>query len=171
MVRDFKLLVADVDGTLTDGGIYSDECGNEFKRFCVRDAAGFFAARSIGIKTMILTGRESKATVRRSKELKIDYIYQNIREKKEFLSKFVEEQDVLMSQVIVIGDDLNDVSVMKLAGFVGCPADSCREVKEIADYVSDASGGQGVVRDVVEHLFRKWGIWAKAVKDVYGTGV
>ena len=78
MLKDIKLIIIDVDGTLTDSGIYYDETGNELKRFSTRDAAGFFAARAAQIKTMILTGRECKATIRRMEEMKVDYIFQNV---------------------------------------------------------------------------------------------
>ena len=80
-MSDIKVLVIDVDGTMTDAGIYYDETGNELKKFCTKDAAGFFAARIVGIKTMVLTGRECAATTRRMKELKVDYLCQNVKEK------------------------------------------------------------------------------------------
>ena len=81
---DFKLIIIDVDGTMTDGGVYYDEHGNELKKFCTKDAAGFFAAKQCGIKTMVLTGRECEATSRRMKEINGDYLYQNEKEKMGF---------------------------------------------------------------------------------------
>ena len=89
-MKTIKYLVIDVDGTLTDGGIYYDDKGNELKKFCTKDAAGFFAAQKAGIKTMILTGRECKATQRRMEELKVDYLYQDIKDKTAFLKEFME---------------------------------------------------------------------------------
>ena len=79
--RTIEYIVIDVDGTLTDAGIYYDEHGNELKKFCTRDAAGFFAAKILGIKTIILTGRECAATLRRMQELKVDHIVQNVKDK------------------------------------------------------------------------------------------
>ena len=82
MKLDFiKYIVIDVDGTMTDGGIYYDENGNELKKFCTKDAAGFFIAKRVGIKTVILTGRECQATTKRMKELQVDYLFQNITDK------------------------------------------------------------------------------------------
>lgn len=166
-----KLFVIDVDGTMTDGGIYYDEHGNETKKFCTKDAAGFFAAKQVGIKTMILTGRECAATTRRMQELKADYIFQSIKDKVSYLKKFMEDNNIRKEELAYIGDDLNDLPPMSLAGYIGCPADSCTEIKEIASYVSPVKGGSGAVRDVIEHYLREQGLWDKAVKTVYGIGI
>lgn len=168
---NIKYLVIGVDGTMTDGGIYYDENGNECKKFCTKDAAGFFAARKLGIKTMVLTGRECGATMRRMKELKVDYLYQNVKDKKNQLSRFMKENDIKTDELAYIGDDLNDLPPMQLAGFIGCPADSCEEIKRRADYISSVKGGYGAVRDVIEHLFRENGQWEKAVCGIYGIGI
>ena len=89
-----KYLIIDVDGTMTDAGIYYDDHGNELKKFCTRDAAGFFAAKQAGIKIMVLTGRECQAVTRRMTELKVDFLYQNIKEKASFLQKFIAENKI-----------------------------------------------------------------------------
>lgn len=166
-----KLLVIDVDGTMTDAGIYYDEHGNELKKFCTKDAAGFFAAHQAGIKIMVLTGRKCEATTRRMTELKVDYLYQNVKDKIGFLKQFMAENELDKDEIGYIGDDLNDLPPMKLAGFVGCPADSCPEVIEIAHYVSSLNGGHGAVRDVIEHLLRESGAWENAISKVYGIGI
>lgn len=171
MKRKLEYLVIDVDGTMTDAGIYYDENGNELKKFCTKDAAGFFAAHNVGIKIMVLTGRECAATTRRMKEMKVDYLYQNIKDKSAFLIDFMTENNIAKEQIGYIGDDLNDLPPMALTGFVGCPADSCVEVREIADYVSSVKGGYGAVRDVIEHILRESGEWDTAVSQVYGIGV
>lgn len=168
--NDIKLLVVDVDGTLTDAGIYYDNYGNELKKFSTKDAAGFFAAKRVGIKTMILTGRECVATKKRMEELKVDYIFQNVRDKASFLTDFMNRNRYNRNNVGYIGDDLNDLLSMKLCGFVGCPVDSCNEVKENADYVSTVLGGHGAVRDVIEHLLKETGEWDKAFSP-FLTGV
>ena len=168
---DKKLIVIDVDGTMTDGGIYYDEHGNETKKFCTMDAAGFFAAKQLGIKTMVLTGRECQATTRRMTELKVDYLFQNIKNKYEYLSEFMKENGLSKEDIIYIGDDLNDYKPMELAGYIGCPANSCLEIKKIADYVSDIPGGKGAVRDIIEHILRESGDWDAAVGKAYGIGI
>lgn len=171
MERKIKYLVIDVDGTMTDGGIYYDENGNELKKFCTKDAAGFFAAHKVGIKIMVLTGRECAATIRRMHELKVDFINQNIKNKVTFLQGFMKDNHIEREQIGYIGDDLNDLLPMSLVGFVGCPADSCQEIIEIADYVSPIKGGSGAVRNIIEHMLRESGEWENAVANVYGIGV
>ena len=169
--RSIEYIVIDVDGTLTDSGIYYDEHGNEQKKFCTKDAAGFFAAKVVGIKTIILTGRECAATTRRMQELKADYICQNVKDKVSFLREFMNDHHVAKEQLAYIGDDLNDLAPMQLAGFVACPADSCAEIIQIADYVSPINGGHGAVRDVIEQMLRDSDEWDNAVSNVYGIGI
>lgn len=171
MERKINFLVIDVDGTMTDAGIYYDENGNELKKFCTKDAAGFFAAHKVGIKIMVLTGRECAATTKRMTELKVDYLHQNVKDKIGFLKQFMKENDIEKEELGYIGDDLNDLPSMQLAGFVGCPADSCPEIIAVANYVSSMKGGQGAVRDIIEHVLRDSGEWEKAIGEVYGIGV
>lgn len=166
-----KYLMIDVDGTMTDAGIYYDENGNELKKFCTKDAAGFFAAKQAGIKTMVLTGRECQATTRRMQEMKVDYIVQNIKDKVAYLTKFIEEQNISWKEIGYLGDDLNDLSAMQLCGFSGCPADACVEVKERADYISKVDGGKGAVRDIIAFLLKQRNEWDEIVAQVYGVGI
>ena len=170
MEKHIKLLVIDVDGTMTDSGIYYDESGNEIKKFSTRDAAAFFAASASGIKTMVLTGRESRATEKRMKELNVDWLYQNIKDKKAFLNNFLKQNDIFPHEVAFIGDDLNDYPLTEIVGLIGCPADSCQEIKDIADYISISKGGEGAVRDIVEHWLKKYGLWDESVKRIYSIG-
>ena len=166
-----KFLVIDVDGTMTDAGIYYDEHGNELKKFCTKDAAGYFAAKRAGIKLMVLTGRECQATTRRMQEMKMDYVVQNIKDKASYLTQFMQENGLSREEVGFIGDDLNDLPPMKLCGFVGCPADACDEVRECADYIAKAKGGCGAVRDVIFAMLKVRGEWEQAVAQVYGIEV
>lgn len=166
-----EYLVIDVDGTMTDAGIYYDDLGNEWKKFCTKDAAGFFAARQVGIKIMVLTGRECNAVARRMKEMKVDFLVQNIKNKESYLEQFMSENNLSDTQVGYLGDDLNDVGAMRLSTFVGCPADACEEVKKRADYISGVKGGAGAVRDIIEWLLKQRGQWEEAIAGVYGSGI
>lgn len=157
MARNIEWLVIDVDGTMTDGGLYYDSYGNELKKFNTKDAAGIFAAHRAGIKLIVLTGRTCKATEKRMKELQIDYLFQGISNKKEFLNRFMEKHRIKKEEIGYIGDDLNDFYSMQLTGYVGCPADSCAEVKNIADYISYLNGGAGAVRDIIIHILQESG--------------
>ena len=104
-------------------------------------------------------------------ELKVDYLFQNVKDKVSFLKSFMEDNRIRKDEIGYIGDDLNDLPPMTLVGYVGCPADSCQEIKEIADYVSPIEGGHGAVRDIIEHLLRESGQWKDAVSKVYGIGI
>lgn len=168
MCKKIKYLVIDVDGTMTDAGIYYDENGNEIKKFCTKDAAGFFAAHAVGISTIILTGRRCAATERRMKEMSATFIFQEIKNKRAFLERFMKERGIIKEEIGYIGDDLNDLAPMRLVGFVGCPSDSCPEIIEVADFVSKVKGGSGAVRDVIEHMLRETGEWKNAISKVYG---
>ena len=163
-----KYLIIDVDGTMTDAGIYYDDHGNELKKFCTRDAAGFFAAKQAGIKVMVLTGRECQAVTRRMTELKVDFLYQNIKEKADFLKRFMEEQKVQKEELAYLGDDLNDFPGMHLAGFIGCPKDACEEVRNVADYISTEKGGHGAVRDIISYILKKRNEWDGIIEKIYG---
>lgn len=170
-LQKIKYLVIDVDGTMTDAGIYYDEHGNELKKFCTRDAAGYAAAHKVGIKLMVLTGRECQATTRRMEEMKFDYIVQKIKNKAPYLKDFMEKNHLSSEDVGYIGDDLNDLPPMKLCGFVGCPADACGEVKAQADYISGVKGGYGAVRDIISALLKRRGEWERAIEEIFGAGV
>lgn len=166
-----KYIIIDVDGTMTDAGIYYDEHGNELKKFSTKDAAGYAAAHKAGIELMVLTGRECAATMRRMQEMKFDYIVQKIKDKAAYLKQFMEDEKISAEEIAYIGDDLNDLPPMKLCGFVGCPADACEEVKAQANYVSGVKGGYGAVRDVISVLLKKRGQWEKAIAEIYGIGI
>lgn len=164
-----RLVVVDVDGTMTDGGIYYDENGNELKKFNTRDAAGYFVAKVAGIKIMVLTGRECYATTRRMQEMKIDYIYQNIVDKYQFLECFLKTEGYSKDEVAYFGDDLNDYYPMSLASVVGCPKDAYDEIKKIATYVSKKEGGKGAVRDFIEHILKMRDEWEISFSKAYGV--
>lgn len=167
MYEQIKYLVVDVDGTMTDGGIYYDDNGNELKKFCTKDAVGYFVSHKVGIKILVLTGRECPATTKRLTEMKVDYLFQGVTAKNKFLTKFMADHNIKREEIGYIGDDLNDYKPMKLTGFVGCPYDSCEEVKLIADYVSSVKGGYGAVRDIISYLLKQRNQWENSIKDLF----
>lgn len=146
----------DVDGTMTDGKIYMGEKGEVFKAFDIKDGYGIHEILPAhGVTTVILTGRTSDIVVNRSKELEIDYIFQNVKNKKNSILELSRTLGYGMDEFAYIGDDIIDICAMELCGVKGCPADAVREVKEIADYVSCKKGGEGAVRDFIEWLLDK----------------
>ena len=123
-----RLLVLDVDGTMTDGGVYYDSAGNELKKFAIKDGAGIVLAHAAGMQVMICTGRECEAVHHRAQDLHIDYLFQNVHDKAAFLSRFMAEHSLTKQDVAYCGDDLNDLTAMALCGFVACPADAAGPV-------------------------------------------
>ena len=166
-----KLLVLDVDGTMTDGGVYYDDNGNETKKFAIKDGAAILLARAAGLEVMICTGRECPAVRRRATELKVDHLYQNVKDKRGFLAGFMAEKGLAAGNVAYCGDDLNDLAAMELCGFVACPADACEEVRRRADYICPQKGGEGAVRGAVEKLLKDEGRWKSAVKAAFGAEI
>lgn len=152
----FKLFVMDVDGTLTDGKIYITEKGEAFKSFDVKDGYAIKnILHSIGMKSAIITGRISEIVQKRAEELDIDWVYQGISNKKECLQVLIKEHGYHKENVIYMGDDLNDLECMEMAGYSCCPADAHERVKERADYVANKCGGAGAVREVIDMLNAK----------------
>jgi 3-deoxy-D-manno-octulosonate 8-phosphate phosphatase (KDO 8-P phosphatase) len=148
-----KLLVLDVDGTLTDGKIYMSASGELMKVFDIKDGYGIHELLpKAGITPVIITGRESMILERRCEELGIEHIYQGIANKIEKLDDVLRMFDVTYKNVAYIGDDLNDLPCMERVGIVGCPSDASQCVLAIADYISAKGGGNGAVRDFIEWL-------------------
>ena len=151
-----KALVMDVDGTLTDGGIYIGPTGEVLKVFNVKDGYGIKEVLSkYGITPIIITGRQSDILEYRCKELGIDLLFQGVRDKVGTLKSVMNSIKVSGDEVAYIGDDLNDLSAMELCGVRGCPADAVNAVKDVCDYVSVYEGGRGAVRDFIDYLTAK----------------
>ncbi|MEY8375964.1 HAD hydrolase family protein [Lachnospiraceae bacterium 56-18] len=165
-----KYFILDIDGTLTDGGIYYDDTGNQLKKFCTKDGTGIILAHNSNIKLVVLTGRECQATTRRMTELGVKEIHQNVKNKVEWMNTWMSENGIKKEEVGYIGDDVNDLGAMKFCGFVACPADAIEEVKSIADYIAVVDGGHGVVRDVIKYILKKEGLWEVILNTVYGAG-
>lgn len=164
-----KLLILDVDGTMTDGGVYYDATGNELKKFAIKDGAGIVLARAAGIQVMICTGRACEAVRRRVADLHIEYLYQNVADKATFLRGFLDEHHFSREQAAYCGDDLNDLAAMALCGFVACPADAVDAVRRRADFVCPHRGGEGAVRDAIEEILTREGRYAAAARTAFGV--
>ena len=167
-LKKIKLVVLDVDGTLTDGGIYYDANGNEIKRFDVKDGLGIKVAMEAGLKFAILTGRQSPMVRRRAEELGIQFLLEGVQKKAPALMKLSEEVGVSVDEMAYIGDDWNDLPAMMLTGFKACPDDAAEEIKEICDYVAEREGGRGAVRDCLEFILKAYGMWECVVSELYG---
>lgn len=155
--RRVKLVVTDVDGVLTDGGVYYGERGEELKRFSVRDGMGVERLRDIGITTAILTGETSPAVQRRAEKLRIELCLLGVKAKGDRLQRLLDELRLTPGEIAYVGDDVNDLRAMHLCardGLVCAPSDAMPEVAEICHFVSHAPGGHGAFREVAEWLLR-----------------
>ena len=161
-----KLVLLDVDGTLTDGGIYRGNNGEELKRFNVKDGYAIVNAQKLGIEFGIITGRKSELVEIRSNELKIKYLYQGISEKTVILKEIMQKTGLKKEEIAYMGDDLNDILIMKQSGLTGAPKDAADEVIQIAEFVSEKNGGSGAVREFVEYILKKDGKWETFLKNV-----
>ena len=161
-----KLVLLDVDGTLTDGGIYRGNNGEELKRFNVKDGYAIVNAQKLGIEFGIITGRKSELVEIRAKELKIKYLYQGISEKIVILEEIMKKDGLSKVEIAYMGDDLNDLLIMKQVGLSGTPKDAVDEVIQVADFVSKRNGGSGAVREFIEHILKKDGKWEIFLKNI-----
>ena len=157
MNKTIKYLVMDVDGTLTDGKIYMGANGEMMKAFSIKDGYGIHDILPvIGITPVIITGRKSQIVGNRCKEIGIHFLFQGVTDKGAQIKSFLAEVNGGLSNVAYIGDDLNDMSCMKLVkdagGIIGSPADAHEKIRKISDFIAKAKGGDGAVREFIDYL-------------------
>ena len=167
-MENIKILVLDVDGTLTDGKLYMDDKDNALKAFNVRDGFAIVNWLKLGGEVAIITGKSSNIVERRAKELGIKYVVQGSKNKTQDLKKILERLNLSFENVAYMGDDLNDIGLMKKIALSACPHDAVLEVLEICKFISNKNGGEGAVRDLLEHIMKANGMWKK-VLDRYLT--
>ena len=155
-MKDIKFLILDVDGTLTDGGIYLSDEGEQFKKFNAKDGMGIRKAISKGIEVGIIShSYSSKMIDDRANMLGLKYVYVGEKPKLQVMDQWLSELGLSRNEVAYMGDDINDLEVMKLVGCAACPADSSEEVLEISQKVMKKNGGAGAVREFIdEHLLK-----------------
>lgn len=152
-MRTIKMLVMDVDGTLTDGRIYIGDEGEMMKAFHVQDGYGIaHILPEKGIIPVIITGRSSKIVERRAAELKITHLHQGVTDKLSKLKAVAAELGVSAAEIAYIGDDLNDLDCIKFCGLTACPADAVPAVCDAVQYVCSRNGGSGAVREFIDRL-------------------
>jgi 3-deoxy-D-manno-octulosonate 8-phosphate phosphatase (KDO 8-P phosphatase) len=159
----------DVDGVLTDGRIWlqswPDGTAHEIKGFSAYDGAGLKLARAGGLRTGVITGRESAATTRRAKEAEMEFVFQGRGEKLPAYEEILRSAKLKDEEVAYIGDDLPDLPILSRVGLAIAVANAVSEVKRAAHYVTKASGGNGAAREVVELLLKSQGKWNSVLRD------
>lgn len=154
-LKKIKLFITDVDGVLTDGGMYYSEKGENLKKFNTKDGMGIEILVNNGIVPVILTKENSDIVIRRAEKLKIKEVHIGVEDKLEKAKEIIKKYDVGFGEVVFIGDDINDIQVLKKVGFSCCPFDAVEEVKKVVSHVCKAKGGEGVVREVVEIILAR----------------
>ena len=164
-----KLVVLDVDGTLTDGGIYYDAQGNEMKRFDVKDGLAIRVGIAAGLEFAIITGRISSMVERRAKELGIQHLQIGVQQKYPALVQLLQGLEIQPEETCYIGDDWNDLQCMQYVGLKMCPGDAAVEITQICDYIAENGGGKGAVRECLRYLLVNQNRWTNYCERTYIT--
>jgi 3-deoxy-D-manno-octulosonate 8-phosphate phosphatase (KDO 8-P phosphatase) len=166
--RAVELLVFDVDGVLTDGGLYYGPTGEALKRFDVKDGHGLVLARLVGLRAAVLTARKSDMVAKRGAELGLCAIEQGHKDKKKGLLEMLGRLGLGPEACAYMGDDVNDLAPMALVGLPACPSDAVPEVRQRALFVAQGTGGHGAARELVELCLKASNRWEKALDLMMG---
>lgn len=147
-----KMVITDIDGVWTDGGLYYTADGLVMKRFQVKDGMGVHLLRNKGIETAIISGDVSPMGVVRGQRLKVELIYKDILDKKTVLNEILRLRNLESENIAYIGDDVNDLDVLRSVGLSASPADACEEVLNCVDYICRKNGGQGAFRELADMI-------------------
>lgn len=165
-----KLLLMDCDGVLTDGRIWIFEDGEEQKGFHTRDGLGIELLHRAGLRSGIISGRTSSAVETRARGLGMSFVVQGHEDKVQAFAHVLDQAGVTNAEVAYIGDDLNDIPLIVRSGFGVAVADAASEAREHAHYVTNAPGGFGAVREVIELILKTQGRWDDLVKSLFNRG-
>lgn len=161
-----KLVLTDIDGVWTDGGMFYDQTGNELKKFNTSDSAGVVFFRMLNIPVGIITGEDTAIVARRAKKLRIDILHQGINNKLEVAENICKDMGISLSEVAYIGDDIGDIQLLKAVGFSGAPANAPSYIKNMVHLVTGKTGGDGAFREFCETIItRALGSMDKFLED------
>jgi YrbI family 3-deoxy-D-manno-octulosonate 8-phosphate phosphatase len=152
LLSQIRLFATDVDGVLTDAGMYYSESGDEWKKFNTRDGMGIKLLQRAGIITAIVTQERTKLVARRAEKLAIPELHQGVMDKLTVIREMAARHGLSLSQVAYIGDDINDLETLKEVGFSASPADGLPDIVAAVDYVCQKKGGEGAVREIIEMI-------------------
>ncbi|MDR1055970.1 MAG: HAD hydrolase family protein [Prevotellaceae bacterium] len=152
-MKEIKLVLTDIDGVWTDCGMYYDQTGNEWKKFNTYDSAGVLFCRKLNIPVGIITGEDTEIVKRRAEKLKVDYLFQGVKNKLDTAQHLTRQLNIPLSKAAYIGDDINDIELLKAVGVSACPNNAPEYIKKIVQHVTRKSGGEGAFREFIEFLF------------------
>ena len=153
--RKIKLIISDVDGVLTDGGMYYSKTGEVMKKFNAKDGMGVELLRK-KIKFVLMTKERSQIVLKRAKKIKVDQVYTGIKNKELLLPKICVKYKISKNEIAYIGDDVNDFNIMKQIGLSAVPSDGNEKIKNISDYVCKTKGGDGAFRELVDLILSNY---------------
>jgi 3-deoxy-D-manno-octulosonate 8-phosphate phosphatase (KDO 8-P phosphatase) len=157
--RRIRVLLFDVDGVLTDGGVYLHADGTESKRFDIKDGAGIVMARRAGLTVGLISARQSQATLHRARQLGLDPVRQGVADKAAALAELMVAHGWDADSIAYMGDDVVDLPVLRRVGLAACPADAVAEVRAVAHVVTPRPGGHGAARALIEDILQAQGRW------------
>ena len=157
VLKRIRLFATDLDGVLTDGGMYYAESGDEWKKFNTRDGMGIKLLQRAGLITAIVTQERTKLVARRAEKLAIPELHQGVMDKLLRVREMARRHGLTLSQVAYIGDDINDLETLKEVGFSATPADGMPQVAAVVDYICQKKGGEGAVREIIEMILEAQG--------------
>lgn len=163
-----KLFITDIDGVWTDGGMYYTADGDMMKRFCVKDGWGVAFLRYLGVPVAIMTGENTQIVARRAEKLKIDRCYLGVKDKLTLAAGLCDELCITLADVAFIGDDINDMPLLRAVGVSGCPANTPDYIKAEVKYPGTVHGGQGAFREFVETVLASEGLLQSVVEACAG---
>lgn len=149
-----KLILTDIDGVWTDGGMYYDQNGNELKKFNTYDSAGVLLAHKYGILVGVLTGENTRIVENRAQKLHVDMLYQGVKNKLEMAKSICAQMNITLDEIAYIGDDVPDLELLMNVGFPAVPCSAPESIKEIVCRVLPIRGGDGVFRCFVEEILK-----------------
>jgi 3-deoxy-D-manno-octulosonate 8-phosphate phosphatase (KDO 8-P phosphatase) len=167
IAKNIKLLILDVDGVLTDGGIILGNDGSEYKSFHVRDGHGIKMLIKAGLHVAIITGRHSMVVSRRAQELGITEVFQKCFDKNAVFSGLIRKYSLSEVEVAYVGDDIVDAPIMKRAGLAVAVADAAEDIKKYALLVTQNRGGRGAVREVTDLILKSKGLWERMFNEYF----
>ena len=153
-----KLILTDIDGVWTDGGMYYDNLGNEFKKFSTYDSAGVLLCKKFNVKVGIITGETTNIVKRRAEKLKIKHLFMGVDNKLTVANNLCRTLNLSLDQVAYIGDDFNDLPLLNSVGISGAPKNAHIQIKSQVDYITKVPGGEGAFREFVEVILRQYKI-------------
>lgn len=163
-----KLVITDIDGVWTDGGMYYDQTGNEWKKFNTSDSAGVLLLKNVKIPLAIITGEDTAIVKRRADKLKVDYLYQGINDKLKVATELCHKLNITLNEVAYIGDDFNDLPLLRKVGVSASPANAANYIKAIVDIKLTTKGGDGAFREFIETLLQKENLLETALEMIEG---